>query len=323
MARFETPCQIVSLFVGAGMAAILIIMFLNAEVKKRNNEDLQLDVPDVRLSSDIINIEDDHSVSGLKFYQKVLNRITSSFWSSNDQNENAKVRKKRDTSDSDYYSSFVIEGEFEDNFQQQNYEENEKMYRSLEDTEIADISYTNSLQLSEAIMSSSIVGHKIRNIKEKLSSIGPNSQLVKAVLDLYCDSETVTYFMCYNTTSEDTKTNVALPAENIKNAKNYSESVMKFAEAFRSRNSVNETPSMNYDDGICDFHGVVILTTSVTVVVTSLANLMLFLLMKVLCDNSTKKLRDEMDKNLISDDAEAEDINYPIIKNGCSPYDCI
>ena len=34
--------------------------------------------------------------------------------SSNDQNENAKVRKKRDTSDSDYYSSFVIEGEFED-----------------------------------------------------------------------------------------------------------------------------------------------------------------------------------------------------------------
>jgi len=210
-----------------------------------------------------------------------------------------------------------------DNFQQQKYDENEKMYRSLEDTEIDDISYTNSLQLSEAIMSSSIVGHKIRNIKEKLSSIGPNSQLVKAVLDLYCDSETVTYFMCYNTTSEDTKTNVALPAENIKNAKNYSESVMKFAEAFRSRNSVNETPSMNYDDGICDFHGVVILTTSVTVVVTSLANLMLFLLMKVLCDNSTKKLRDEMDKNLISDDAEAEDINYPIIKNGCSPYDCI
>ena len=51
------------------------------------------------------------------------------------------------------------------------------MYRSLEDTEIDDISYTNSLQLSEAIMSSSIVGHKIRNIKEKLSSIGPNSQV--------------------------------------------------------------------------------------------------------------------------------------------------
>ena len=177
------------------------------------------------------------------------------------------------------------------------------MYRSLEDTEIDDISYTNSLQLSEAIMSSSIVGHKIRNIKEKLSSIGPNSQvcythfynigsrsnrinqslqsqelshmnqqlivnnfaylfqLVKAVLDLYCDSETVTYFMCYNTTSEDTKTNITLPAENIKNAKNYSESVMKFAEAVRSRNSVNETPRMNNDDGICDFHGVVILTT--------------------------------------------------------------
>ena len=50
---------------------------------------------------------------------------------------------------------------------------------------------------------------------------------------------------------------------------------------------------------------------------------MLFLLMKVLCDNSTKKLRDEMDKKLISDDTEAEDINYPIIKNGSSPYDCI
>ena len=45
--------------------------------------------------------------------------------------------------------------------------------------------------------------------------------------------------------------------------------------------------------------------------------------MKVLCGNSTKKFWDEMDKKLISDDTEAEDINYPIIKNGSSPYDCI
>ena len=38
MARFETPCQIASLFTGAALVAVLIIIFLNAEVRHRSQD---------------------------------------------------------------------------------------------------------------------------------------------------------------------------------------------------------------------------------------------------------------------------------------------
>ena len=69
MAKFETPCQIVSLFVGAGVVAVLIIMFLNAEVRHRDIENEMSDAP--------VNIEDETGEE-LNFYHSILNRISSS-----------------------------------------------------------------------------------------------------------------------------------------------------------------------------------------------------------------------------------------------------
>ena len=69
MAKFETPCQIVILFAGAGVVAVLLIMFLNAEVRHRDIEEE---------TSTPVNIEDDTSVEELNFYHSILNRISSS-----------------------------------------------------------------------------------------------------------------------------------------------------------------------------------------------------------------------------------------------------
>ena len=38
MARFETPCQVISLFVTAAAVAVVLILFLNAEVRHRDHE---------------------------------------------------------------------------------------------------------------------------------------------------------------------------------------------------------------------------------------------------------------------------------------------
>ena len=69
MAKFETPCQIVILFAGAGVVAVLLIMFLNAEVRHRDIEEE---------TSTPVNIEDDTSVDELNFYHNILDRISSS-----------------------------------------------------------------------------------------------------------------------------------------------------------------------------------------------------------------------------------------------------
>ena len=51
--------------------------------------------------------------------------------------------------------------------------------------------------LSSALLSSSLTGHKIRHIEEKLSMLDEDSQLVAAVLDIFCTKkETVMYVMC-------------------------------------------------------------------------------------------------------------------------------
>ena len=68
-------------------------------------------------------------------------------------------RTKRSV-DSDYYSKFEIQGEYDD-------------------SGIADLS-TPAFQeagLSQSILSSSLNGHKIRNIKDKIRKLGEHSQV--------------------------------------------------------------------------------------------------------------------------------------------------
>ena len=70
MARFETPCQVVSLFVTAAAVAVILILFLNAEVRHRNNE--QDVVKEAAL------VEDEVSAGGsLTFYNNLLNRVAN------------------------------------------------------------------------------------------------------------------------------------------------------------------------------------------------------------------------------------------------------
>ena len=72
MARFETPCQVVSLFVTAAAVAVILILFLNAEVRHRNNE------------KDVVKeeamVEDEVSAGGsINFYNNLLNRVANQF----------------------------------------------------------------------------------------------------------------------------------------------------------------------------------------------------------------------------------------------------
>ena len=72
MARFETPCQVVSLFVTAAAVAVILILFLNAEVRHRNQE------------KDVVKeaamVEDEVSTRGsINFYNNLLNRVANQF----------------------------------------------------------------------------------------------------------------------------------------------------------------------------------------------------------------------------------------------------
>ena len=66
-------------------------------------------------------------------------------------------RRKREINDNDYFSDFIIDGEYDDN----NIENN-----------LVDI-------MSEEILSSALNGHKIRNIKDKILELGQDSQVSK------------------------------------------------------------------------------------------------------------------------------------------------
>merc|ERR1739848_294605 len=46
MARFESPCQIVSLFLTAGVVAVILILLINAEVKHREQKETSVDTDD-------------------------------------------------------------------------------------------------------------------------------------------------------------------------------------------------------------------------------------------------------------------------------------
>ena len=46
MARFESPCQIASLFLTAGVVAVVLILLINAEVKHREERENVSDTDD-------------------------------------------------------------------------------------------------------------------------------------------------------------------------------------------------------------------------------------------------------------------------------------
>jgi len=288
MAKFETPCQIVSLFVGAAGVAFLLIVFLNAEVRHRRVHEGSDDV-------DIV-IEDAASVSHLNFYRSLLNRMSrqfrTSFGSESDvieettDSETVHVRNKRDTNNNDSEEK-ITANDNEDHYHQ---------------------------SLTESLITSTLSGHKVRNIKDKLLMISPDSQLVRSVLDLYCDSETVTYYMCYQPSNDTIENTTTTTTTSEHPPKNYSETVTNYVETMTKKLSSEDVEYSNIEQGICDYQNVIYITATITTII----NLILFLIISM-CRRPFKK---NQWLRLIE-----EDKNDPILKNLTenisSPYEDI
>jgi len=289
MAKFETPGQIVSLFVGAAGVAFLMILFLNAEVRHRRIEEDKEDV-------DVV-IEDTASISHMNFYRSLLDRMSRQFRNSfgsgsnvieeTTDSETVHVRNKRDTNAND------IEEKITDNDDYQTH-----YYQSL----------------TESLITSTLSDHKIRNIKDKLLMIGEDSQLVQAVLDLYCDSETVTYYMCYQPNNDTMENTTTTTTTSEQPPKNYSESVTNYVETMAKKLSSEEIRSSNIDQGICDYHGIVYLTATITTIV----NLILFFIFSM-CRRPFKK---NHWVKLIEED-KCDPILKNLTENISSPYEDI
>jgi len=289
MAKFETPCQIVSLFVGAAGVAFLIIVFLNAEVRHRQtSEDNE--------AVDVV-IEDTASMSHKSFYGSLLDRMSrklrNSFGSGPDvikettDSEIVHVRNKRDTNTNDF------EEKMSDNDDENHY------YQSL----------------TESLMTSTLSGHKIRNIKDKLLMIGEDSQLVQVVLELYCDSETVTYYMCYQPNHNDTMdTTTTTTTTSEHPPKNYSESVTNYVETMSKRLASEEIKSSNVKQGICDYHDIIVTTATITTII----NLILFFIFSMF----RRPFKKNQWVKLIEED-KCDPILKNLTENISSPYEDI
>ena len=171
MARFETPCQVISLFVTAAAVAVVLILFLNAEVRHRDHEKTEgealLVKEEVSAGADNTRVTKRFRLANyyLKetFDAKYL--VFLVFRSENvEMDPHYKHRSKRHV-DTEYYGNFVIEGEYDESVIDDPPEKS-KTAR-----------YQNS-NLSQSLLSSSLKGHKIRNIKEKVRKLQRHSQVI-------------------------------------------------------------------------------------------------------------------------------------------------
>jgi len=316
MGRFETTGQIVTLFAGAGCVGVFLIVLLTAEANKRQ---ATLDRSDEMI---VAETGDMTELKGIKYvWNKIKNSIRFFSGSGQESEKDTKSRRKREVSP-DYYSNHVIEGEYDDIIE--SFEEEEqnvfikKQYvnkKSL-DSVTAD--------LGSALLSSSLTGHKIRHIEQKLSLLGRNSQLVTAVLDMFCaKEETVLYVMCLNSnnSTEKEKNKVDIQHDVVQNktetggtnktaeqVKNYKDHISSYVNVMRNRLAPHVL-GMDGSNNVCSSPTEFI----VVVVLTSFVNFFLFVLISIFCRLSQKvkysTLDDEGNENLVAGDDDLTDID--------------
>jgi len=312
MARFETTGQIVTLFLGAACVGLLMIVLLTAEANKREAS--------LNRSDDVVTETGDmSSMTGIKY---IWSKLKSSvrYLSGSEQGGEGNKRRKREASE-DYYSSHVIEGEYDDVLESLEVETTSEL--KPQGTEKPTIKSHTSLgsELSSALLSTALSGHKIRHIEEKIAMLGQDSQLVQAVLKLFCNKdETVLYVMCMQegysknssaeigidgnaTKHDDGEHEVKFASMNTtsNHTKNYTESLQSYVNVMRNRLAPQVTNSA-HSSGICSSFTEFI----VVVILTSFANFFIFVLISLYCRISRKafdghlaessKLMDEEDE---------------------------
>lgn len=312
MAKFETPCQILSLFLGAACVAALLILLLTAEANKRQDT--------LEKSDDIVVLEaDDISpLTGIKYiWNKMRNSIRSSSTKDNELELGTKTRKKREASP-DYYSNHVIEGEYDDTniVEEQDVSEERKPYNEKR-------SHSITSNIGSALLSSAIVGHKIRHIQEKVALLGKDSQLVSAVLNMYCSKEkTVLYMMCMdaaNVTKKEDKNKTALESytahdklEHIDTnkselVKNYTNKISSYITVMKHR-LAPDVSGVALDTGICSSS----IEVLVIVILTSFMNFFMFVLISLFC-RFPQKVKEtdfrESTENLVAKEDDLERID--------------
>jgi len=309
MAKFETPCQIVSLFIGAACVAALLIVLLTAEANKRqdtleNNDDMI-----------VLEADDISQLTGFKYiWSKMRNSIRSSSTKNNELELETKTRKKREAGP-EYYSNHVIEGEYDDtdSVEEQDVSEERKPSNKKR-------SHSVTFDIGSALLSSAIVGHKIRHIEEKVALLGEDSQLVTAVLDMYCNKEkTILYMMCMeaaNITNKEDKNKTGLENNTVRDnlehidtnktelVKNYKDKISSYISVMKNR-LAPDVSGAALDTGICSSSTEFL----VVVILTSFINFFMFVLISLFCRFPQKvKGTDfrESRENLVAGDDDLE-----------------
>lgn len=187
MAKFETTGQVVTLFLGAAVVAVLCIVFLTAEAHKR----------------EMVKGEDEDRAeenTEMGTFQGVLHSLTSFFGSDPDEGqerrlkretdeydtkENEVKRYKRDTGD-DMLDDFVFGDRNQYKVNNENNEDSKNEIIEIVDENIHTEMVEVSPDIDEALLSEASSHHKIRHIEDKVSHLSANHQLVAAVLDRFC-----------------------------------------------------------------------------------------------------------------------------------------
>eukprot|EP00092_Neocalanus_flemingeri_P006595 GFUD01007110.1.p1 GENE.GFUD01007110.1~~GFUD01007110.1.p1 ORF type:complete len:351 (+),score=105.56 GFUD01007110.1:196-1248(+) len=325
MGKFETRGQIVSLFVGAACVGVLLIVLLTAEANKRQDA--------LNRSDKIIISEagDMSELTGIRyFWSQMKNSIRSLTKSDKDAETGRKLRRKREVSP-DYYSNHIIEGEYDDILESIDTEDTTEHKNLLTEKPFVDKKSLPSVtaNLGSALLSSALTGHKIRHIEEKLSMLGQDSQLVKAVLDMFCTKEeTVLYVMCMstantteqeNTTEADTvhddkknETEVLGTNKTAEHTKNYADDLSNYVNVMRNRLAPQSSNSVIAGDSCSSFTEFIIV-----VILTSFANFFGFVLISLFC-RIPKKIDDtsltESNEHLVAVDDNLD--SDPVVQGG-------
>jgi len=303
MAKFETKGQIVSLFLGAACVGVLLIVLLTAEANKR------MEVMN-RKEEVVTETDDITELSGLKYLWSKLKYSLRSFSKSDEtlkSQDETKGRRKREASE-DYYSSHVIEGEYDDVI-------SDDTSKVIKTTELKNISEHVDDNLGAALLSTALGGHKIRHLEEKVKMLGEKSQLVKVVKKIYCArEESVLYVLCKHsgtsdvdeesttTTSTNSTSKEALDSSKENSTahdmKNFTGNIQSYVEVMTNRLQPPEASHTISSAGICSSYTEVI----VVIVITTFVNFFSFVLLSLFCRlQLTRKSRQT---------------RSPVIKNG-------
>jgi len=320
MARYDSKAQIIPLFLGAACVGLLLIVLLTAEAHKRQ---AALDRSDENV---VTETEDMSELTGIKYiWSKVKSSVRYLTRSVQGQDSEGKTRRKREASP-DYYSSHVIEGEYDD----LDIETTSEQQPAVTEKPSTSKSHPSvSLELGSSLLGTALSGHKIRHIEEKISQLGADSQLVRAVLRMYCNKdETVLYVMCMEEGSDKNSTEKTSPNmtdhdddddddmnttglvtvnKTTNHTKNYTESVHSYVNVMRNRLAPQVLTSA-HSSGICSSFTEFI----VVVILTTFANFFIFVLISLYCRLSKKSIAGQFTegtKHLIAEEDDLENID--------------